>query len=390
MKNELRSDISLKHMASIYIHIPFCKQACHYCDFHFSTTMGKKEEMITAIISELEMRKAEFENDEVSNLYFGGGTPSVLNTAEIEQIIDACYAHYKIQEDPEITLEANPDDLTEQKIRELAASPINRLSIGVQSFYEEDLKLMNRAHNAQEAIDCLRLTRASFPNSSLDLIYGIPGMSNERWEENIDKALALDLPHISAYALTVEPKTALENFIKKGIVPPVEDEVAQEHHELLIRKMEAAGYENYEFSNFAKPGCHSRNNTAYWQGKKYIGIGPSAHSYDGKRRAWNINNNPKYIKAITAGELPQEVEELSLTDQYNEYVMTRLRTQYGVSLLEIKTQYGERFYNYFLEHAQKHIEQHLLFIEEDRVYVSKKGKFLSDGIASDLFILNLK
>jgi len=390
MKNELRSDISLEHMASIYIHIPFCKQACHYCDFHFSTTMGKKEEMITAIISELEMRKAEFENDEVSNLYFGGGTPSVLNTAEIEQIIDACYAHYKIQEDPEITLEANPDDLTEQKIRELAASPINRLSIGVQSFYEEDLKLMNRAHNAQEAIDCLRLTRASFPNSSLDLIYGIPGMSNERWEENIDKALALDLPHISAYALTVEPKTALENFIKKGIVPPVEDEVAQEHHELLIRKMEAAGYENYEFSNFAKPGYHSRNNTAYWQGKKYIGIGPSAHSYNGKRRAWNINNNPKYIKAIAAGELPQEVEELSLTDQYNEYVMTRLRTQYGVSLLEIKTQYGERFYNYFLEHAQKHIEEHLLFIEEDRVYVSKKGKFLSDGIASDLFILNLK
>ncbi|WP_405203043.1 radical SAM family heme chaperone HemW [Dokdonia sp. LLG6352-1] len=377
-------------MASIYIHIPFCKQACHYCDFHFSTTMGKKAEMITAIISELEMRKAEFENDEVSNLYFGGGTPSVLNTAEIEQIIDACYTHYKIQEDPEITLEANPDDLTEQKIRELAASPINRLSIGVQSFYEEDLKLMNRAHNAQEALDCLRLTRASFPNSSLDLIYGIPGMSGERWEENIDKALALDLPHISAYALTVEPKTALENFIKKGIVPPVEDEVAQEHHELLIRKMEAAGYENYEFSNFAKPGYHSRNNTAYWQGKKYIGIGPSAHSYDGKRRAWNINNNPKYIKAITARELPQEVEELSLTDQYNEYVMTRLRTQYGVSLLEIKTQFGERFYNYFLEYAQKHIEEHLLFIEEDRVYVSKKGKFLSDGIASDLFILNLK
>lgn len=390
MKNELRSDISLKHMASIYIHIPFCKQACHYCDFHFSTTMGKKEEMITAIISELEMRKAEFENDEVSNLYFGGGTPSVLNTEEIEQIIDACYTHYKIEKDPEITLEANPDDLTEQKIRELAASPINRLSIGVQSFYEEDLKLMNRAHNAQEAIDCLRLTRATFPNSSLDLIYGIPGMSNERWEQNIDKVLALDLPHISAYALTVEPKTALENFIKKGIVPPVEDEVAQQHHELLIRKMEAAGYENYEFSNFAKPGYHSRNNTAYWQGKKYIGIGPSAHSYDGKRRAWNINNNPKYIKAITAGELPQEVEELSLTDQYNEYVMTRLRTQYGVSLLEIKTQYGERFYNYFLEHAQKHIEEHLLFIEEDRVYVSKKGKFLSDGIASDLFLLNLQ
>ncbi|WP_405222165.1 radical SAM family heme chaperone HemW [Dokdonia sp. Asnod1-B02] len=377
-------------MASIYIHIPFCKQACHYCDFHFSTTMGKKEEMITAIISELEMRKAEFENDEVSNVYFGGGTPSVLNTEEIEQIIDACYKHYTIEEDPEITLEANPDDLTPEKISELAASRINRLSIGVQSFFEEDLKLMNRAHNAQEALDCLRLTRASFPNSSLDLIYGIPGMTNERWEENIDQALKLNVPHISAYALTVEPKTALENFIKKGIVPPVEDEVAQEHHELLIRKMEEADYENYEFSNFAKPGFHSRNNTAYWQGKKYIGIGPSAHSYDNNRRAWNVNNNPKYIKAITAGELPQEVEELSLTDQYNEYVMTRLRTQFGVSLIEIATLYGEKYKDYFVEYSQKHVEEHLLFMEGDRVYVSKKGKFLSDGIASDLFILNLK
>ncbi len=390
MISGLRNNILLEIMASIYIHIPFCKQACHYCDFHFSTTMGKKEEMITAIISELEMRKAEFENDEVSNVYFGGGTPSVLNTDEIEQIIDACYTHYTIEEDPEITLEANPDDLTPEKISELAASRINRLSIGVQSFFEEDLKLMNRAHNATEAIDCLFLSRKQFPNSSLDLIYGIPGMTNERWEENIDQALKLDVPHISAYALTVEPKTALENFIKKGIVPPVEDEVAQEHHELLIRKMEEAGYENYEFSNFAKPGFHSRNNTAYWQGKKYIGIGPSAHSYDNNRRAWNINNNPKYIKAITAGELPQEVEELSLTDQYNEYVMTRLRTQFGVSLMEIATLYGEKYKDYFVEYSQKHVEEHLLFMEGDRVYVSKKGKFLSDGIASDLFILNLK
>lgn len=352
--------------------------------------MGKKEEMIAAIIKELELRKAEFKKEEVSNIYFGGGTPSVLKSTEIEKIIDACYEHYKIEKDPEITLEANPDDLTRDKIEELAASRINRLSIGVQSFFEDDLKLMNRAHNAEEAIDCLTLTRTHFPNSSLDLIYGIPKMSNEKWEENIDKALSIDVPHISAYALTVEPKTALENFIKKGIVPPVEDEVAQAHHEILIRRMEEAGYENYEFSNFAKPGFHSRNNTAYWQGKKYIGIGPSAHSYDGKRRAWNINNNPKYIKSITAGELPQEVEVLTLTDQYNEYVMTRLRTQYGVSIKEIEKLYGEKFKTYFLTQAQKHIEEHLLFIEDDRVYVTKKGKFLSDGIASDLFILNLK
>ncbi len=304
--------------------------------------MGKKEEMIAAVILELELRKGEFKNEVVSNIYFGGGTPSVLETREVDQIINACYAHYKMEPNPEITLEANPDDLTVDKINHLATSKINRLSIGVQSFFEEDLKLMNRAHNAQEAIDCITLSRKHFPNSSLDLIYGIPGMTKERWEENIDKALALGLPHISAYALTVEPKTALEKFIKKGIVPPVEDAVAQEHHELLIYKMEAAGYDNYEFSNFAIPGYHSRNNTAYWQGKKYIGIGPSAHSYDGKRRAWNINNNPKYIKAITSKILPQEIEELTRTDQYNEYVMTRLRTQHGVSLSEIALLFGEK------------------------------------------------
>lgn len=352
--------------------------------------MGKKEEMLQAIIGELAMRKNEFQKEEVSTIYFGGGTPSVLTTAEIDRLIDACYLHYTIETTPEITLEANPDDLTKEKIKALAASRVNRLSIGVQSFFEEDLKLMNRAHTAQEAVASLKLTRAAFPNSSLDLIYGIPGMTSERWEENIDLALALDIPHISAYALTVEPKTALEKFIKKGIVPPVKDELAQRHHKILIQKMEAAKFENYEFSNFARPGFYSRNNTAYWQGKKYIGIGPSAHSYDGKRRAWNINNNPKYIKAITAAQLPQEVEVLTPTDQYNEYVMTRLRTQYGISLKEIKEVFGTQRYTYFLAQAQKHLEEHLLFKDKDRIYVSKKGKFLSDGIASDLFLLNLK
>lgn len=352
--------------------------------------MGKKEEMIQAIAQELELRKVEFKDEKVSNIYFGGGTPSVLEQKEVDFLIETCYAHYTILPNPEITLEANPDDLTPLKIEQLGASKINRLSIGVQSFFEEDLTLMNRAHNAKEALDCITLSRKQFPNSSIDLIYGIPGMSTDRWEENIDIALSLNIPHISAYALTVEPKTALENFIKKGIIPPVEDAAAQEHHSLLIRSMEAAGYDNYEFSNFGKPGFYSQNNTAYWQGKKYIGIGPSAHSYDGKRRAWNINNNPKYIKAILAGKLPQEVEVLSLTDQYNEYVMTRLRTAFGVSITEIKDSFGDTFADYFLKHSQKHLEEHLLFQEEDRVYVSKKGQFLSDGIASDLFLVNLR
>ncbi|MGK0250773.1 MAG: oxygen-independent coproporphyrinogen-3 oxidase [Gammaproteobacteria bacterium] len=376
-------------MASIYIHIPFCKQACHYCDFHFSTSMGKKEAMLKAIASELEFRKAEFSDEVVSNIYFGGGTPSVLDTAEINALIATVYENYTIQKDPEITLEANPDDLTEQKIAQLAASKINRLSIGVQSFFEEDLKLMNRAHNAQEALDCITLSRKHFPNSSLDLIYGIPGMTNDRWSANMDQALALEIPHIAAYALTVEPKTALENFIKKGIVPPVEDAVAQEHHAILVARMEAEGYVNYEFSNFAKEGFHSRNNTAYWKGEKYIGIGPSAHSYDGQRRAWNINNNPTYIKSIVQGKLPQEEETLSATDQYNEYVMTRLRTQKGVSVLEVTALFGHKMNEYLLKQAEKHLSEQLLFLDGDQLVVTKKGKFLSDGIAADLFLLNL-
>ena len=372
-------------MSSIYIHIPFCKQACHYCDFHFSTAMGKKDAMIQALIHEMTLRKDEFKNEEVDCIYFGGGTPSVLEPEEINLLIKTVYDHYDVSSDPEITLEANPDDLSEAKIKALSESVINRLSIGVQSFFEEDLKLMNRAHNAQEAVDCITLSRKRFPNSSLDLIYGIPGMSNARWMENIEKALALNIPHISAYALTVEPKTALENFIKKGIIPPVEDEVAQEHHAILVNTMEAAGYDNYEFSNFGKPGFYSKNNTAYWEGKTYIGIGPGAHSYNGKCRAWNVSNNPKYIKAITENKLPQEVEELTLTDSYNEYVMTRLRTQQGISLKKIENTFGQKMYVYVLQQAQTHIDDHLLSQEGDRLYVTKKGKFLSDGIASDLF-----
>ncbi|MEP0265070.1 radical SAM family heme chaperone HemW [Dokdonia sp.] len=376
-------------MSSIYIHIPFCKQACHYCDFHFSTSMGKKDAMIQSLIHEMTLRKEEFKNQTVDCIYFGGGTPSVLESDEINLLIKTVYEHYDVSSDPEITLEANPDDLSEAKIKALSESAINRLSIGVQSFFEEDLKLMNRAHNAQEAVDCITLSRKRFPNSSLDLIYGIPGMSNDRWMENIEKALALNVPHISAYALTVEPKTALENFIKKGIIPPVKDEVAQEHHAILIDKMEATGYDNYEFSNFGKPGFYSRNNTAYWEGKTYIGIGPGAHSYNGKRRAWNVSNNPKYIKAIADNQLPQEEEELTHTDRYNEHVMTRLRTQQGISLKKVETLFGQKMCIYLLQQAQIHIDNHFLFKDRDRLYITKKGKFLSDGIASDLFLLNL-
>ncbi|RAJ11349.1 radical SAM family heme chaperone HemW [Arenibacter echinorum] len=376
-------------MSGIYIHIPFCKQACHYCDFHFSTNMGKKEAMVLALIKELELRKDEFKEEVVQTIYLGGGTPSVLNTAEIDQIIEAVYSNYTVLGAPEITLEANPDDLSKEKIEELAKSPINRLSIGIQSFFEEDLKMMNRAHNSKEAEDCIVLAKNYFDNISIDLIYGIPGMNNDRWISNIEKALDYGVPHISSYALTVEPKTALKAFIDKGLIPTVDDELAEVHFHILVEKLEAAGFINYEISNFGKPGYFSRNNTAYWQGKKYLGIGPSAHSYDVIRRGWNINNNAKYIKAIAQNELPIEVEVLSKTDRYNEYIMTGLRTIWGVSLERIKTEFGQKFYAYLAQQAHKKIEDGLLYIEKDHLLVSKKGKFLSDGIAADLFLVNL-
>ncbi len=375
-------------MSGIYIHIPFCKQACHYCDFHFSTSLKKKTELVAAICKELILRKDEIK-EEIRTIYFGGGTPSLLTLEELEQILDVIKSNFSISEDPEITLEANPDDLTKDVILQLSKSPINRVSIGVQSFFEEDLKLMNRAHNASEAMSSIKEALHYFDNISIDLIYGIPGMSKERWQENLNIALSLKVPHLSCYALTVEPKTALAAFIKKGIVPPVEDDVAEEHYKLLLTASEAAGYENYEFSNFSVQGYHSQNNTAYWQGKSYLGIGPSAHSYDGDTRSWNINNNTKYIKGIEAGLLPVEREILSKKDKFNEYIMTGLRTKWGVSLKKVSNDYGKLFHEYLLEQAKEPLSNKLLLLEDNVLKVSKKGKFLSDGIASSLFLVNL-
>ena len=375
-------------MSGIYIHIPFCKQACHYCDFHFSTSMAKKDVMISALKRELVLRKEEFKDEVVETIYFGGGTPSVLETSEINDLIQTVYSNYHVAENPEITLEANPDDLSTKKLLELSDSPINRLSIGIQSFFAEDLLFMNRAHNANEAEQCIKEAIRHFDNISIDLIYGIPGMSDERWEKNIEKALTFGIPHISSYALTVEPKTALANFIKKGVVKPIDDEQAQRQFLVLYDVLTRAGFDCYEVSNFGKPGYYSKNNTAYWLGEKYMGIGPSAHSYDGERRAWNINNNPKYLKAIEKGELPMETEVLTKNDKYNEYVMTGLRTSWGISLERIQKQFGEKYSTYLIQRIEKYIEQQLLILSEDQLVATKKGKFLVDGIASDLFILN--
>lgn len=377
-------------MSGIYIHIPFCKQACHYCDFHFSTSLKKKDEMVMALVKEIRLRKEEFADEVVETIYFGGGTPSILEVSDLRMLIDAIFDNYTVVENPEITVEANPDDLSEARIIALSENKINRLSIGIQSFYEEDLQLMNRAHNSSEAKECLEIATKYFDNITADLIYGIPGLTNEKWLKNIQILLNLNIPHISSYALTVEPKTALQKFIQQGIVPQPDDAVAHEQFLMLVDILEANGLVHYELSNFGKPGYFSKNNSAYWLGKKYLGIGPSAHSYDGRSRSWNIANNSLYLKSLAENTLPSEIETLSETDRYNEYIMTGLRTVWGVSLERIKTEFGENMLQYLLQNAERYLKDEKLILDNNILRTTKKGKFFCDGIASDLFYLNLE
>ncbi|WP_396177180.1 radical SAM family heme chaperone HemW [Flavobacterium sp.] len=373
-------------MAGIYIHIPFCKQACHYCDFHFSTSMKKKDEMVLALAKEIRMRKSEIV-EMVETIYFGGGTPSVLTNTEIEFLIQTVYDHFEVIENPEITLEANPDDLPEERIVALSETPINRLSIGVQSFFEDDLKMMNRAHNSAEAKNALQMATRYFDNISIDLIYGIPNMTNEMWLQNIKTALSFGIPHISSYALTVEPKTALKKLIQTGKIAEPRDDVAQEHFQILVDTLQESGFIHYELSNFGKENFFSKNNSGYWLGKKYLGIGPSAHSYDGISRSWNSANNSIYLKSLNENIIPSEREILSVNDQYNEYVMTGLRTIWGVSMDRIENEFGVKYLDYLLKQSQKFIADDLLSIENGMLKATKKGKFLTDGIASNLFRL---
>jgi oxygen-independent coproporphyrinogen-3 oxidase len=350
--------------------------------------MKKKDEMVLALAKEIQLRKDEFKDEVVETIYFGGGTPSILEVSDLKLLIDAVYANYNVIENPEITVEANPDDLSEERIIALSKNKVNRLSIGIQSFFEEDLKLMNRAHNVTEAKKCLEIATQYFDNITIDLIYGMPNMSNEKWLQNIETALTYNIPHISSYALTVEPKTALHKFIKQGIIPQLDDELAQEHFHLLVDKLEENGFIHYELSNFGKENYFSKNNSSYWLGKKYIGIGPSAHSYDGEKRGWNVSNNTLYLKSIAENKLPLETETLTQTDRYNEYIMTGLRTIWGVSLDRIETEFGKMYLDYLNQNAAKYIEDHLLFVDDNVLRTTKSGKFLGDGIASDLFMLN--
>ncbi|WP_312341774.1 radical SAM family heme chaperone HemW [Chryseobacterium binzhouense] len=373
----------------IYIHIPFCKQKCSYCNFHFSTSLQFKDEMIAAIKNEIRLRKDELQNKSLKSLYFGGGTPSILSADEINSLIDEILKYFSFAKDIEVTLEANPDDLDKNFLKALSGSPVNRLSIGTQSFFEEDLKLMNRAHDASQAESSIKRAQDfGFENLSIDLIYGSPTSNLEIWKQNLSKTIALEIPHISSYALTLEPKTALENWVAKGKVSTPKEE--EQNHEFYYMKdfLKENGFEHYEISNFAKPGFHSKHNSAYWKYQEYLGIGPSAHSYNGNDgRSWNVANNQQYIKKLNSGLLAAETEILSQKDQFNEMIMIGLRTIWGVNINHLKQKFSDDILYHFHKEIQDKLAEEILKIEDDHLKIPEKHWFMADGIASDLFIV---
>lgn len=374
-------------MAGIYIHIPFCKKACTYCDFHFTTSLKYAEEMTDAICKELILKKDRI-TEQVGSIYFGGGTPSVLPSPLLNRIFDTLTQHFSIAADAEITMETNPDDLNAKKIAELRHMPVNRFSIGTQSFFDEDLRWMNRAHNSAEAENSIKRSQdAGFENLSIDLIYGYPLLTNIKFLENINKAVDLQIPHISGYSLTVEPKTALASLIKKGKQVPLNDDQSAEQFQLLIEKLLAAGFEHYEISNYSLPGQYAVHNTNYWRGVSYLGIGPSAHGFDGTNRQLNVANNAEYMEKLQQGKLAETVEELTQLDRLNEYIMTALRTMWGMDLNQIKQRYGKTFEEEMRFNLKPFEERNWLQVEQDSVKLTPEGKLFADHIASELFLL---
>ena len=375
-------------MAGIYFHFPFCKKACTYCNFHFSTVLKNKNNLIQAMFLELNLRKDFFESEKIESIYFGGGSPSIMKANQIGEFILKVKELFKVSNSVEITLELNPEDASMEYLEELIKFNVNRLSVGVQSFFNDDLKLINRVHDSKKASEALYQVKKVFENFSIDLIYGLPNSNLLKWKKNLRKALSFNPPHLSCYALTVEPKTMLSHQIKLGKVKPVNESLIKDQYDYLIGFMESLGYENYEFSNFSIQGKHSINNTAYWEGKSYLGIGPAAHSFDGNLvRSWNINQNNNYIKAIKNKKLPLRLEKLSKKDRYNESVMTGLRTSKGISLDNIKKHYGESYFNYLKINSEKKIFSNDLYWRDGNLCVSRESKFLTDGLASELFIL---
>ena len=398
-------------MPGIYIHIPFCKQACNYCDFHFSTSLKNKDAFLQALKQEISLQKNYFfslplsggdaagrgglgrdgEAREgsglINTIYFGGGTPSLLSQKELQEIFDELNKHFVIATDAEITLEANPDDLTKEKLKQLRATPINRLSIGIQSFFDEDLHYMNRAHNAQMASDCVKAAQDSgFDNITIDLIYGTPTMSDEHWLQNLNKAFALGVQHISCYALTVESKTVLDHLIKTGRSKPIDEIQSARQFEILLAEMKRNNFIQYEISNFCKEGFYSLHNSSYWLKEHYLGLGPSAHSYNGVSRQWNVRNNNLYIQSLEKGELNFEKEILTKDQQYNEYILTSLRTMWGTDLKRVR-EFGERYFNECMNEARTYIDSADVILKDDRLFLTDKGKLIGDRIASDLFVL---
>jgi len=368
-------------LAGIYIHIPFCKQACHYCNFHFATSLRYKNELVTALLKELGLQKNFLQASPVESIYFGGGTPSLCTVEEVQHIIETVRSLYNVTKEAELTLEANPDDITEEKLIGWKSAGINRLSIGIQSFFEEDLKWMNRAHNARQAHDNLLLATKHFDNITIDLIYGTPALTNEKWKQNVETAILMGIPHLSCYALTVEPKTPLDKLIRQQKTAGINPDTQAEQFLLLMQWLSDAGYEHYEISNFARPGQRSRHNSSYWRGEKYLGIGPSAHSFSANERQWNIANNVAYIESISKGIIPCEKEQLTSTQQLNEYIMISLRTSEGLSLKKISSDAAIKL----KAAAQKYIDAGLMLFENDYFVLTNEGKLLADGIAASLF-----
>lgn len=373
-------------MAGIYIHIPFCKKACHYCNFHFSTGTSLQNDFITALLKETEDRIPYLNGENVDTIYFGGGTPSILKDQNIDEILQFIRNRFALSSDAEITLESNPDDMAAERIRTWKGMGINRLSIGIQSFFNEDLKWMNRAHDANQALRALEYTlQAGFSQFSVDLIYGSPGLTQENWAENLRTALSFHPPHISCYALTVELKTSLYRMIQMKKSPDVRPDIQVTQFISGIETLESAGYEHYEISSFAKPGSRSRHNSAYWHSKKYLGLGPSAHSFDGRSRRWNISNNAKYIKSVKTGLKYFESEILEPRDLLNEYIMTSLRTMEGLDLQQVYMLYGFEKAKILEQEAETYIRLNRMKNKDGKLILTREGKLFADGIAAALF-----
>ena len=376
-------------MAGIYIHIPFCKQACHYCNFHFSTNGDRADDMVDAIIKEMDLRIDFFSKSDVINtIYFGGGTPSLLTQPQLSRLMEAIHSRHRISSNVEVTLEANPDDLTREKLVALMSAGINRLSIGLQSFHDSELNLMNRAHSAQESTSCVKTAQdVGITNISIDLIFGVQGSTLESWQSNLQNAIDLDVPHMSCYNLTVEPKTALAHMVKVGKISDVDDELSAQQFGLTMGLLGSKGYDHYEISNYARDGLLSNHNTNYWKSVPYLGLGASAHSYDGSDRSWNIANNALYLQSITQDTVPITVESLSHKDRINEYIMTGLRTKWGCERDQISRILPECEIGIF-ENARTFMDQGLLKESETVLQLTQSGKYYADQIASDLFILD--